>query len=256
MKYFGTALTDIGISKHTNQDSVCLKIVHSKEVGQVALMIVCDGMGGLQKGELASATVITRLADWFDKELPLILKSATLEWIAGEWEQLIKRVNRQILDYGSENHVSLGTTLTAMLIMKEKYMIVHVGDSRIYRITEQVEQLTEDQTVVEREVRLGNMTPEEAEVDARRNMLLQCVGASRVVKPVFYYGNVCSNDIYIACSDGFRHMLSQKEIQEHFNAEKLQTKADMTEEGKKLIELVKRRNERDNISVAFIKCVE
>lgn len=256
MKYFGEALTDIGVSKHTNQDSVCLKIVHSKQMGQIAFMVVCDGMGGLQKGEVASAAVITRFADWFDRELPLIIESATWEWISGEWEQLIKKMNKQILDYGRQNHVNLGTTLTAMLIMKEKYMIVHVGDSRIYRITEQVEQLTEDQTFVAREIKLGNMTPEEAEVDSRRNMLLQCVGASRVVKPVFYYGDVCSNDIYIACSDGFRHMLSQKEMQEHFNAQKLQNKVNMTQEGRKLIELVKRRNERDNISVAFIKCVE
>lgn len=66
MNYIGTAVTDIGISKKTNQDSVCVKIAESEKHGQVAMVVLCDGMGGLAKGELASATVIRAFSKWFD----------------------------------------------------------------------------------------------------------------------------------------------------------------------------------------------
>lgn len=77
----------------------------------------------------------------------------------------------------------VGTTVTALLLTESRYYIINVGDTRAYEITDRVKLLTKDQTVVEREVDLGNITPEEAEFDSRRSVLLQCVGASDDVYP-------------------------------------------------------------------------
>ena len=256
MKYIGSAVTDIGIIKKTNQDSVCLKIADTKGYGQIVMGVMCDGMGGLEKGELASATVIRIFEDWFDHQLPRKIIRYTWEGLSADWERMIKAANYKILDYGKKNQVTLGTTVSAILIIEGKYMIAHVGDSRVYKIKDSVEQLTEDQTFVAREIKRGNMTEEQAKRDPRRNVLTQCVGASGMVNPDILYGCAEAGSVYMLCSDGFRHELKTEEIYERFRAERIRDIEHMTQNSRYLIEQVKRRNEKDNISVMLIKCEE
>ncbi|MCD8047340.1 MAG: protein phosphatase 2C domain-containing protein, partial [Clostridiales bacterium] len=178
-----TADTDIGISKRTNQDSVLIKHASTGEY-EVLLAIICDGMGGLSKGELASAVVIRKFAEWFDNSLPYELEQVDLQVIIGEWTLMLKELNARILDYSREHGLEgVGTTFTGILFIDRQYIICHVGDTRVYQIGTDLNQLTTDQTFVAREVSRGTMTPQQARTDKRRNLLLQCVGASRVVEP-------------------------------------------------------------------------
>lgn len=255
MQYLGSAVTDVGIIKKTNQDSLCVKIADTKEKGEVAMAVICDGMGGLSKGELASATVIRHFVDWFDKEFPERLYKYSWKDLSKEFSKMIKGLNYKIIEYGRSAGTSLGTTLSLLLIIEDKYMIAHVGDSRVYQITDKINQITEDQTYVAREIKLGRMTPQQAAVDSQRNMLLQCVGASTVVEPAFYFGNVVPNSVFVLCSDGFRHVVSDDEIFENLNFHNIPNIKNMQDNSKYLIELNKRRNERDNISVAVLKCI-
>lgn len=251
MRYLVTADTDIGISKETNQDSICFKHA-STPLGEVVMAIICDGMGGISKGELASATVIRAFSDWFNNELPYELSLLDMKVIGEKWEMMLKDINLKILEHGKKNKVNLGTTFSGLLIIDNHYIIAHVGDSRVYYINSKIEQLTEDQTVVGREIRRGTMTVEEAKTDPRRNVLLQCVGASRVINPQLLHGNVQSG-VYILCSDGFRHEISAEEIYESLNPVNLMNKDSMHNNARYLIRLVKARHEKDNISVIVIK---
>lgn len=256
MHFIGTAVTDVGISKKTNQDSVCVKIAQTKKHGQVAMVVLCDGMGGLDKGELASATVIRAFSNWFENELPKQIDKLSLKKLADDWVKLAKEQNYLIGQYGKNYDVSLGTTLTAMIVIEEKYLIIHIGDSRAYSISDNVEQLTEDQTYVHREVKAGRMTSQEAEVHPKRNMLLQCIGASKNVEPDILTGKIKKNSVYMFCSDGFRHVLSNEEIFENFNHRKVSNIDSMEQSCKYLIGIVKDRNEKDNITVALLNCIE
>lgn len=255
LRYYGAAVTDVGIKKKTNQDSVCLKVAQHKDKGQVAMCIVCDGMGGLEKGEVASATVIRRFSNWFEQQLAVRLADYTWHQLSTEWDRMIKSENQRLIDYGIKLDTSLGTTFSGILVIEDKYMIAHVGDSRIYCIDTEVKQLTEDQTFVEREIKRGNMTREQAAVDSRRNVLLQCVGASQNVEPQFLYGDVKTNMVFMLCSDGFRHVLETREIYDAFRPETLYDITVMEQNGLHLIDIVKGRGEKDNISVALLKCV-
>ena len=253
MKYFASASTDVGIVKNTNQDSVCIKIAEVEGKGQVALAMVCDGMGGLAKGELASATVIRRFSEWFEKELPSVVNSYSWNDLASKFTNMVKELNYKILEYGKGAEINLGTTLSLMLIIEDKYMIVHVGDSRIYEISNGVHQLTEDQTFIRREIKAGRMTPQEAKTHPKRNMLLQCVGASREVNPDVTFGDIKADCVYLFCSDGFRHVISDDEMYENFKPLKINSIEDMKNNSEYLINVVKKRNERDNITVALLK---
>ena len=148
----------------------------------------------------------------------------------------------------------MGTTLTAVLLHNNKGYAVHVGDTRLYQITDSsLEILTEDQTLVAREVRRGNMTPEQAEADPRRNVLLQCIGASRVVVPQFLQFDFDINQTYMMCSDGFRHKVSEQEIHKAFSPSVISDKQVVIDNSKALVELNKSRMETDNITVLTIK---
>ena len=72
----------------------------------------------------------------------------------------------------------MGTTAAVLLLAQHRYFILNIGDSRVYELTDRVWQMTKDQTFIQREMDMGRMTPEEARKDSRRNVLLQCVGAS------------------------------------------------------------------------------
>lgn len=255
MNYFGSASTDVGIVKKTNQDSVCIKIAEIEGKGQVAFSLICDGMGGLSKGELASATLIRRFSCWFENDLPKKMSEFSWNEVSIEWTKIIREENEKLLRYGKSANANLGTTFSGLLIVDGKYMIVHVGDSRIYEISDSVSCLTEDQTFINREMKAGRMTAQEAANHPKRNMLLQCVGASREVNPQIICGTVKPYTVFMLCSDGFRHVLTDNEIYEYFAPAKISSIETMKKNSDCLIEVVKKRNERDNITVALLKSV-
>lgn len=251
MHYLATADTDTGIVKQTNQDSVLIKHGNS-EKGELLLAIVCDGMGGLDKGEVASATVIRRFSEWFDKELPYELECIDMNVIGGKWSLILKDLNVRIAEYGQKQNIQLGTTFTGILFVENQFVVVHVGDSRLYHLGSNMKQLTTDHTFVAREVSRGNLTPEQAKIDKRRNLLLQCVGASERIEPQIFSG-IVEKGAYMICSDGFRHEISEEEIYETLNPVNLVNQHSMHNNVKYLIEQVKSRKEKDNISVILVK---
>ena len=216
------------------------------------MAVICDGMGGLDKGELASATVIRAFLQWFDEELAYELENPDMQVIGGKWSLMLKELNVRILEYGQARGISLGTTFTGVLFVGGQYVIVHVGDTRAYRIGKELRQITADQTFVAREIERGDMTAEQAKTDKRKNMLLQCVGASDILEPDVLVGNT-EKGVYMLCSDGFRNEVTEREIFEAFNPVKLVNCETMHSNARRLIELAKQRQEMDNISVVLIR---
>ena len=256
MEYIAAYHTDVGISKKTNQESLAIKVVETKK-GKVAFAIVCDGMGGLSKGELASKEVIMAFSDWFDNTLIDQINANGLDEgkLVSQWNDIIQVQNKRLGEYGEKNSIMLGTTVSAILLFNEDYYIVHVGDSRVYALSDRVLQLTKDQTFIAREIEAGRMTVEQSKTDPRRSVLLQCVGASQVVEPEFVKGRITKNTVYMLCSDGFRHQISEKEMLDKIGPSATSTEQDMEFGCRYLTETVKSRKESDNITVAVIRTV-
>ncbi len=253
MNYIIQASTDIGIKKDTNQDSYCAKLI-STSLGKMVFAVLCDGMGGLEKGELASATVVNAFDKWTENRLPNICAHGiTYQEISDDWNKLICEYNEKIKSYGHSRGIRLGTTVTAILLTQEKYYIVNVGDTRAYEISDTLRLLTKDQTLVAREVELGNLSVDQMEKDPRRSVLLQCVGASDVIYPDFYSGDTQQSTVYMLCSDGFRHEINEAEIYGRLRPELMLDTDSMKENMDGLIELNKQRQEKDNITVVSIK---
>ena len=140
MNYLIAAQTDIGPVKKTNQDSYCIQTARSKQYGNLLFAVVCDGMGGLKKGEVASATVVARFTDWFAQSLPILLSQRTMDFalLRKEWTHWLNRLNADIGNYGLDHNISLGTTVVAALCIGNKLYVVNIGDSRLYKIQNNV----------------------------------------------------------------------------------------------------------------------
>jgi PPM family protein phosphatase len=247
--------TDIGIKKKTNQDGLLLKTAKTPQ-GEVGLFVICDGMGGLSHGELASATVIRGMSDWFDHDLPELLESAMMEKeIPVMLEKRVRELNAKILEYGEASSIKLGTTITALFILYSQYFIIQIGDSRAYSIDDQLLKLTEDQTLVERELQRGNITAEQARIDPRRNVLLQCVGATKDINVVISSGEVKLGTMYMLCTDGFYHEINDSEMLSNLGPQNFTEEARMKDKIVELVELAKERQETDNISVLLTKVI-
>lgn len=255
MSYVVGAATDIGLVKDTNQDSLVIKSgkCNAKEV---VLAVLCDGMGGLNKGELASAETVRRFGKWSEEQLPKIVEQGNMfRQIREDWNGMITDINQELYMYGQDNHTNLGTTITGIIIVDNEYLIINVGDSRTYILDEDIYQLTEDQSLIAREVKLGRLTEEQAKTDPRKNVLLQCVGATEDIEVEFYDGKLASGQGVLLCSDGFRHVVSDDEIYSYLKPDDMNSELIITQTLRQLIALNIARKESDNITAAFIKVV-
>ena len=253
MNYIVSASTDIGNIKETNQDSYNVRVLSGSQ-GKMTFAVLCDGMGGLAKGEVASSSLVTAFVKWSENNLPELAKNRITDAaIRNDWVNIATEFNEKIKLYGKKIGAGVGTTITAMLITESRYYIINVGDTRAYEITDDIRVLTKDQTVVAREVEQGLLSPEQAEKDERRSVLLQCIGASDDVYPDMFFGDTKLNAVYMLCSDGFRHEITPNEIYEYLNPNVMLSEESMKCNMNILIDTNKQREERDNITVITIR---
>lgn len=252
MEYMATAVTDAGIVKKVNQDSLTVKIAQTT-IGQVCMAVICDGLGGLSLGEVASANVVLALDYWFKNQFLPSVETWTQKEIMDSWQKIITGMNHKIIQYASNHGVEMGTTLTVVLFMRDKFYVAHIGDTRVYEINDSCIQLTKDQTVTERELEQGIITKEQAINDIRKNVLLQCVGVTQNLIPDFYCGNITNSAAYLLCSDGFYHLISSEEIFQSCNSAQNFSQEVMEANLISLVECNKQRGEKDNISAILIQ---
>lgn len=243
MEYLFAYHTDKGRVKAVNQDS--LLVEQAVYRGQEAVLaVICDGMGGLKHGELASAEVISAFDKWFKGQFPELTDQEEFEDdLYDSWEILLQDIHRKIKEYGQTHGIRIGTTATVMLLWQEEYYIAHIGDCRIYEIKEGIRRLTRDQVQAE------------IEIDGRENVLLQGIGASKRICPVYYSGKAEEGTVFLMCTDGFRHKISEQELYQFLAPNEMNEESVMSEQLRKITETVIERGERDNISAIALHTV-
>jgi serine/threonine protein phosphatase PrpC len=261
LKYRIVGSTDTGTTKATNQDSFSARLYNTR-VGDLVFAVVCDGMGGFEKGEVASSHVVSGFTAWMEEEFSQILeqvnslKELDQDVVFHSWNSLIQEQNDTLVRYGTEQGIKVGTTLTALLMTDDRYYIANVGDTRVYELTNSIRKLTEDQSLVAREILAGNLTEEEAHNDPRRSVLLQCIGVLPTVLPDFYSGQTAADAVYMLCTDGFRHEITAEEMMDNIGPNAAIDQAEMRLGCDLLIELNKVRHETDNITVVLVRTFE
>ncbi len=204
------AKSDIGKAREMNQDYF---YTSSLENDDVKLYILADGMGGYKGGEIASKLAVNCAKNYICNNFSKIPKEK--EEILRLIRSSIEYANMIVYEKSSEIEElhDMGTTLDVVIIYNNKVFIGHVGDSRVYRVRKNIiRKLTSDHSYVEKLVKDGSITKEEAYNHPNKNMLLKALGCNNLVKPDVFYKGFLKGDILLMCSDGLTNMLKDNEI--------------------------------------------
>lgn len=244
--------TDCGPVRPANQDAYCALLADT-QAGPISLLAVCDGMGGLSSGEVASATVIFAFVQWFQECLPKLAACGTLrpEQLSDSWNEVLRDCHRRLKTEADCRGIRWGTTLSLILMTRKEYYLLHVGDSRIYLADDAaILQLTQDQTLAMQKVTSGTIAPETYEQDARRNILLQCIG-NRSLSPTFRMGEKPRTGAVLLCSDGFCHTLQPADLRRAMMPTASRTQWQDVLAG--LADRARQKGETDNITVVALR---
>ena len=218
----------------------------AKENGLYAMAVICDGMGGYSEGEVASNLTVQALSWWFEqKYLPKAEKYSIAE-IEEDLVGVIRKANHQLVAYGMRNDEQVGTTMSCLLIRPEGYITCQVGDTRIYSYDNKLTQMTVDQSFAQQLLTAGGLSEEEVKNDPRRHMILQCIGITDEVDPVFTTGDTIAKT-YVLCSDGF---WGKTEAEEWTLL--LSEDVPLESHYRNQIEKLKEREEKDNITAVIL----
>ncbi|MCR5676096.1 MAG: serine/threonine-protein phosphatase [Lachnospiraceae bacterium] len=258
------ALTDIGAKKRVNQDAILVRAAKSRRFGPICFALVCDGLGGLALGEVASSAFKKRMDRWFVNDIPPLIRRAEkenfdsmhcLHRVRLMWQSIFMEMNESIARYGHGQGIRLGTTAVAFLLIGQQYLVMHVGDSRLYLTGDnRLLHLTHDHSLVQKQLDAGILTPSQAGISDKKSILLQCIGASHVVRPDFRTGTICQDTSVLLCSDGFWRRLHDEEILDGIRINQCLSETEMQRVLRRLTSSVKQRGERDNIS-AILLCL-
>ncbi len=205
--------SDLGQVRKRNEDSY---FVDSNN----KIFIVADGMGGGVQGDRASKRAIEVFTTYLQNNSQ-ILQALEFPHDQGLRDKVkevlldaIQAANMEILKLrNSMGKVAMGTTLSALLIRGKTGVIAHIGDSRIYRVRyREVEQLTDDHSLVAQQVRDGVLTEEEAENSPFKNVLLQAIGKGEKIQPQIKFIEIEVGDQFLICSDGLSNYIKNDEI--------------------------------------------
>ena len=226
-------VTDPGRRRRGNEDAY---------VAEPPFFAIADGMGGAQAGEVASG-----------------LAAAVLEEATGDERgeervaSLIQEANRRVFQRSVEDAATsgMGTTMTVALLDNSDGTIAfgHVGDSRAYRIRgRELEQLTDDHSLVGELVRIGRLSPEEAETHPQRSVITRALGTEADVDVDTFTTQAEPEDIYLLCSDGLTDMISTQEI-----LSVVEGSRDLEEAARSLVDAANAGGGEDNITVVLFQ---
>lgn len=236
-------LTDEGLVRKHNEDTISWEAASG-------LVIVADGMGGHNAGEVASQIAVNSITQSLLAS-PGDTKSKPVS--AYMVKKAVTRANSEINQHAKAHPEcsGMGTTVVMALFQENSVILASVGDSRIYRFRQgDLKQLTTDHSFVQEMIDNGYMTEEDALASNNRNLITRALGIEKEVKVDVAEHKIKQNDIYLLCSDGLSDMVEEENIFSTL----VKARNDMARGCKDLVALAKENGGHDNISVILVAC--
>ncbi|HEX5385892.1 MAG TPA: Stp1/IreP family PP2C-type Ser/Thr phosphatase [Gemmatimonadales bacterium] len=239
MHFTCAARTDVGVVRSGNEDNYLM-------LSDRGVFIVADGMGGHAAGEVASEMAV-RIAS---REIGSI-RGLSSEEVGERVREAIRAANEAIFTrtLSERDKRGMGTTATVLVLMRGRYLIGQVGDSRAYLLRDgRISQLTKDHSYVQEQVDAGLLTPEQARVHPYSNVITRCVGASGDVVTDLYFGALHSGDVVLLASDGLTGMLEDEQL-----AKIMMSEGDPQVWVDRMVNEANRRGGLDNITAIVVR---
>lgn len=236
--------TDVGRMRANNEDSIRLDT-------DAGLAVLADGMGGYSAGEVASDMAASMITSELARWLAQAGSTATRREVKRAMELCVDNANRAIFEAANTNPdcAGMGTTMVMAVFRGSSVLLGHVGDSRAYRWRDgQLVQLTRDHSLLQEQIDIGLITPEEAAASGNRNLVTRALGVEDAVLMDVGEHGVMPGDVHLLCSDGLTDMVDDHEIAYLLSAS--HTLADKVDH---LIDRANTNGGRDNVSVILIE---
>lgn len=241
-------ITDSGKVRKHNQD--VFQTLSNEEKG-VAVLVVCDGMGGANAGNIASKLAADAFMAHISGEISNMENSCCQREIAKIMTNAVLAANAAVYDKSmqSEEFAGMGTTLTAAISTSDGEVVANVGDSRMYHVTKSnISQITRDHSVVEDMIERGEITRNEARRHPSRNLITRALGTGVYEPPDIFFLNLNSGDFIILCSDGLSNIVLDSEMQ--FELLRGETARESCEV---LVDMALERGAPDNVTAVILK---
>jgi len=238
-------VTDSGKVRQHNQD--VYKMLLDEENG-TAILVVCDGMGGANAGNVASELAANTFTDHIIEHIG---DFKNLRGIARVLKDAVLEANKAVFERSLDDveFTGMGTTLTAAVSTGNGEVVASIGDSRLYHITPGgIIQITKDHSVVEDMVDRGEISRSEARKHPRKNLITRAIGTSIYEKPDIFYLNLKSDEFILLCSDGLSNVVTDDEI-----LQELQRDNTVRESCKALVDTALTRGAPDNVTAVIFK---
>jgi protein phosphatase len=259
------AWTTTGMVRTGNEDAfTVLHGVDSRqdELSEYAMILLCDGMGGYEAGEIAAAMAINEMRKFLLGQ-PIFASLAGKEGPEGpvdpkKYQEILrdalKHANKEVFTASrtpGKGKRGMGCTAECVYVDAKNVICGHVGDSRVYHVHRgRLVQLTRDQTLVNRLVELGQLTAAEAEDHPRKNELQQAIGGQPDVMPGVYAGKLMRGDWVLVCSDGLSNHITNKELETMLTREAANS---AEEAARRLLNLANLRGATDNATIVVVR---
>ncbi len=238
MRVIGGSYSDIGIYRKDNQDRIMYDITMNKGAA-FATAAICDGVGGAERGEVAAQIVIDGVEDWHRSISSWIdPKHDNCDIIFSHLKDAAEEWNTEVRVYCAQHEVIMATTMSVLMIVKDEYRVLHVGDSRVYKYNGKLEILTEDEK-----------SPE-SKGGSIRQVLRNYMGKDSELSFRQYKGKVGMGDLFFICSDGFYHRFSSEDAGEIYK--ECRRSGNLSQVANKWVHTMEERGDRDNISLALM----
>ena len=202
--------TDVGCVRELNEDCCEVKYFDNG----ACLLVVCDGMGGKNGGEIASSRVMETLICEFSRRYDESMSDTALK---AALISSARTANVAVYDIAcaDDNLRGMGTTLVAAFIRGTDAHIIHAGDSRAYIYSDKVLiQITTDHSIVQHLIELGQISKEEANTHPRKNIITRALGVDESIDVEYTYVSISDNSILLLCTDGVSNMISDSELEQ------------------------------------------
>jgi len=236
--------TDTGRARNNNEDSVAVD-------ESTAMMVLADGMGGYNAGEIASGMATSFIKTELGRWLAEASEAATDTDVRRAMDICVDNANRAIFNAANSNpqYAGMGTTLVVGVFREGRLLIGHVGDSRAYRLRGgRLTQITHDHSLLQEQIDSGLITAEQAAFSANKNLVTRAVGVEDTVLLETHMHDVLPGDTYLLCSDGLSDMLDDESI-----SQLLQGCESLAEGASALIDAANDAGGKDNISVVLAR---
>lgn len=244
-----SCLSDVGRVRKNNEDYCKGEVININEEA-VGIFALADGMGGHNKGEVASEMAVENIIECIKSSI-LNSSSIKIDYIDDIIKQAYNNVNSIIYNKSNEDdsYFGMGTTLVVAIIYKDDIWIANVGDSRVYIMKEdKIKQVTIDHSIVEEFVRAKIITEEEAKTHPRRNQITRAIGTDPIVIVDIFKEKFGENNKLLLCSDGLSGFVDDDKI-----LDILKSDEDINVLSQRLINTANKSCGKDNITVILIQ---